>query len=180
MTEPSLGCHFYRKLTKLFKVFIFCLIGAYAAYFKLFPSVCLAQLWVLVCLKQAVSLIHEKTEVSRLLPPSVWQPSQNVPVGGRREGRKETGRRESFSVLLQKTSLVNTRSKILQGLMEGKESFISRRGQRIRELIIMKIMLRNTYNSISVGMTAGLRSCSAFHLHEVPLLFSTTTLVSWL
>lgn len=68
-------------------------------YFKLFPSVCLAQLWVVVCLKQAVSLVQEKPAVSRLLPTSGWQPSQNVPAGGRQEGRKrQKGKKRKFLI----------------------------------------------------------------------------------
>lgn len=49
-------------------------------YFKLFPSVCLAKLQVLLCLKQAVLLVQERPAVS-------WQPSQNIPAGGRQKGR---------------------------------------------------------------------------------------------
>lgn len=138
-------------------------------YFKLFPSVCLAQLWVVVCLKQAVSLVQEKPAVSRLLPTSGWQPSQNVPAGGRQGGgRDRKGRRESFSFLLQKTILLNIRSKSLQGLM-GVTYFLE--WWRGPELIIMKIMLRNTYNGFLVGMTAGLRSCFAFIYTKFHLSF---------
>lgn len=142
-------------------------------YFKLFPSVCLAQLRV--CLKQAVSLVQEKRAVSRLLPTSGRQPSQNAPVGGRWEGMKRReGKKRRFLISSKKTALVNIGLKILQGLMQGRESLISWRGS---ELIIMKLMLTNTYNGFLVGMTAGLRSCSAFHLHQVPLLFSPSTLI---
>lgn len=147
-------------------------------YFKLFPSVCLAQLWVVVCLKQAVSLVQEKPAVSRLLPTSGWQPSQNVPAGGRQGGgRDRKGRRESFSFLLQKTILVNIRSKSLQGLM-GVTYFLE--WWRGPELIIMKIMLRNTYNGIFSWDDSWPEILLCLHLHQVPPLFSLATLISWL
>lgn len=95
-------------------------------------------------------------------PAKIFQ--QEEDRRGERDGK---GRREFFSFLLQKTALANIRSKILQGLMEGRESLISWRGRRGPELIIMKTMLRNTYSGFLDGMAAGLRSCSAFHLHHV-------------
>lgn len=181
------GAVFVKSWQNFKKYLLFASLELTQLYFKLFPSVCLAQLRVLVCLKQAVPLVQEKLAVSRFLPPSGWQPSQNVPAGGRQEGKKRQERKKR-KFLISSTKdwtlvfykRLNIRTKILQGLMEGRESPISWRSWRWPELIIMKIILRNTYDGFLVGMTAALWYFSAFHLHQILLLFSCATLISWL
>lgn len=112
-------------------------------YFTLFPSVSLVHLWVLVCLMEAVSLVQEKSAVSRFLSTSGWQPSQNIPGRGRREGRKRWEDKQRKFLI---SSTKDCTCKCLQGLMEGRESLIAWRGP---ELINMKITCRNTYNLFS-------------------------------
>jgi len=75
-----------------------------------------------VCLKQAVSLDQEKLAVSKLLPASGWQPSQNVPAGGRQEGRNRLeGKKRKFLISSTKDSACKYQIKDSSGINGRKE-----------------------------------------------------------
>lgn len=71
---------------------------------------------------EAVSLVQEKPEVSRFLPTSGWQLSQNIPGRGRQERRKEWEEKRKKSLI---SSTKDCTRKYLQGLTEGRETLIA-------------------------------------------------------